>query len=128
MEILKASHIFLFDNLDILLLKRSQTDEWMPGKWCLPGGKVDSGETPLQAVIRETKEETNLIISSPILFDIDEGKYHYFYCKYFKGDIKLSFEHDDFCWVNIYNIPKSLSLVPPLENTIKSVIYDKKII
>lgn len=28
--------------------------------WCLPGGGVEAGESPEQAVVRELKEETNL--------------------------------------------------------------------
>ena len=39
-----------------------------PGHWCLPGGSCEEGETPLQAVLRETKEETGYILHKPTLF------------------------------------------------------------
>ncbi|ERI90152.1 hydrolase, NUDIX family [Clostridiales bacterium oral taxon 876 str. F0540] len=32
-----------------------------PGDICLPGGKIESGETPREAALRETMEELNLI-------------------------------------------------------------------
>ena len=44
-----------------LLFARS--DRKWHGKWTLPGGKVDAGETLIQAAVREVKEETNLEIS-----------------------------------------------------------------
>ena len=36
--------------------------------WGLPGGKLEEGETPLEALTREFKEETGLIIEQPILY------------------------------------------------------------
>ena len=44
-----------------LLFARSER-KWH-GKWTIPGGKVDAGETLEKAAIREVKEETNLEIS-----------------------------------------------------------------
>ena len=36
-------------------------------KWSLPGGGINRGETSRQAIIRETREETGLIIERPIM-------------------------------------------------------------
>jgi len=45
---------------EILLLQRSYQDDFMPGVWGLPGGKVDAGESFVEAAERELLEETNL--------------------------------------------------------------------
>lgn len=44
----------------VLILKRNTNDDFQPGAWCLPGGKIEPGESPLQAIQREVKEETGL--------------------------------------------------------------------
>lgn len=51
-----------------LVVKRSDTDEFMAGKWELPGGGVDGEETPQKALIREIKEEVGLdiIVGRPL--------------------------------------------------------------
>ena len=47
----------------ILLLKRA-TEKSYPGRWGLPGGKINEGESRLDAIIREVKEETGINLSS----------------------------------------------------------------
>lgn len=42
----------------LLLIRRGQ--EPSRGRWSLPGGRVEPGETPEQAVVREVREETGL--------------------------------------------------------------------
>ncbi len=50
-------------------------------KWCLPGGKLEKGETPRQAAIREIAEEVGLNIRSgikkvgKIYIDFDQIQY-----------------------------------------------------
>jgi 8-oxo-dGTP pyrophosphatase MutT (NUDIX family) len=47
---------------EILLLQRSYQDDFMPGKWCLPGGKIEPGENTIDAAKRELFEETGFAI------------------------------------------------------------------
>jgi len=73
----------------IALIKRG--NEPSMGKWTIPGGLVELGESPVQAVVRETKEETGLDVDNPSLMDVvnnvdldGEGKvkYHYIIIDY----------------------------------------------
>lgn len=57
--------IALTDNDEVILEVRSGKITHQPGDICLPGGKVEDGETPEQAAVRELKEEL-LIESSQI--------------------------------------------------------------
>ena len=50
---------------EILLIQRKYPP--MVGYWGLPGGFVERDEDPLIAVLRELKEETNLVGSNPEL-------------------------------------------------------------
>lgn len=59
------------DNNEFLIQKRS-TDKG--GKWATTGGHPKSGETSLQGVITEVKEELGIEINNPILFKQENGK------------------------------------------------------
>ena len=47
----------------VLLVRRARWDT-LPGRWELPGGKVDRGEPLLEALAREVEEETGLMLAA----------------------------------------------------------------
>ncbi len=59
----------VLNNQNQVLLAKRPSHLHQGGKWEFPGGKVESGETSSQALIRELKEEVNLIViaTSPLM-------------------------------------------------------------
>lgn len=55
-------HTLIKINDKYLVTKRAKEETTYPEYWDIPGGLVDYGELPRDAVIRETKEEVNLNI------------------------------------------------------------------
>lgn len=101
----------------ILLEKRG--NEPSKGKWSIPGGLVELGESPEQAVIRETKEETGLHVENPSLIDVvsnvdldekDKVKYHYVIIDYFVhvkgGRLQAASDAAELRWVPFDEVEK----------------------
>lgn len=60
----KEVAIILLNNKgELLLQKRASTKEIEPNKWAWHGGHVIAGETSMEAIIRETKEELGITLS-----------------------------------------------------------------
>jgi 8-oxo-dGTP diphosphatase len=91
----------------VLILCRSDEDGGVPA-WCLPGGRVEDGETIEAAAARELKEETGLrLIDCRVLFDQDSppvshSGFHvvntYLECAV-EGDVVLNAESTAYAWV-----------------------------
>jgi ADP-ribose pyrophosphatase YjhB (NUDIX family) len=95
-----------------LVLERGQ--EPYRGRWDLPGGFVEAGESPAEAVRREVFEETGLRIEAPSVIGAytsrygDEGKWTVdvaFHCHAPHGEVMLSDESSDAAWVSIEQMP-----------------------
>tara|TARA_R110002012_G_scaffold226235_1_gene398327 strand:+ start:203 stop:589 length:387 start_codon:yes stop_codon:yes gene_type:complete len=102
----------------VLIALRPKEDRWMPKKWALVGGKLNEGETAIEAVIREVEEETTLKIYNPVEFYTSiNGEVVYFFTRDYEGDVTLDFEHDDYAWVYPENLT-NYDIVPGLAGVV----------
>lgn len=94
----------------VLLLKRSPEQVHAPGLWDPCSGRVESGETPKQAVVREAWEETGLKIEPLRVIDTfhflrgpqkEESIGITFLCRADTGEVVLSHEHTEARWVTL---------------------------
>ncbi len=106
-----AKAIILNEKNEILILReaRSYTEGTNHGKYQLPGGRIDVGESYIDGLRREVREETGLEvdIERPIFvsewFPTIKGVPHqiigiFFVCRAKNDAVILSSEHDHYVW------------------------------
>lgn len=109
----------------ILVVKRSDGDDHLPGVWETPGGGIDEEETPSKALEREVSEETGLAIVVKEPFNVftfrrDDGEFRIgvtFLCDHVSGDVKLSHEHSDYQWI----LPSEFENLLSIESLYKEI-------
>jgi ADP-ribose pyrophosphatase YjhB (NUDIX family) len=113
----------IFEDGRVLLQRRDDT-----GRWGLPGGGVEPGESVRQALIREVREETGLeveplrligVYSDPLHHQIvtypDGNVVHYvssvFECRVRAGTLECGEESLELDWFDPERLPEDLMLI-----------------
>ena len=73
-KVKNAAIVFITPTNRTILVKMAQGND--KNKWALPGGKIDPGETPFQAALREFMEETSFTIDETKITHVREFVVH----------------------------------------------------
>lgn len=118
-----ASYLVLIKEGKVLLLRRFNTG-YMDGKYSLPAGHVDRGETFIQCLIRESKEEIGIDLK-PVDIKIGHLMHRYsggegedegyridvfFTAEKWQGspEIREADKCDDLSWFDLDNLPENV--------------------
>lgn len=120
----------LVDPDDRVLIARRPEGKSMAGLWEFPGGKVETGETPEETLIRELDEELGIEVCDTCLAPLTFASHGYpefhllmplFLCRTWEGEVRPR-EHAELKWVRAmrlmdYPMPAAdLPLIPPLRD------------
>lgn len=117
------------DKKQIFATARGYSD--FMGQWEFPGGKIEEGETPQQALVREIQEELEVTIQVGDLIDTIEYDYptfhlsmDCFWCEIVEGRIKL-LEAEDAKWLakdmlyDVQWLPGDITLISKIEKMMR---------
>ena len=97
----------LVDEDGRVLLARRPEGRKMAGLWEFPGGKVEPGERPEDALIRELREELGIDVSESCLAPVTFASHGYedfhllmplWVCRRWDGEV-IAQEHQELAWV-----------------------------
>lgn len=112
-----AAKGFVINKDQLLVLKRSDDDYFMPGIWELPGGRLQYDEDPKQGLVREIQEETGIEVEvvhalNTHHFTHKDGKpltMIIFVCTAGTTHVQLSDEHTHAAWIPLKTCKEQLN-------------------
>ena len=117
------------DDGRVLLAKRPQGRS-MAGLWEFPGGKLEAGETPEAALIRELKEELGIEVWPKCLAPLTFASHAYegfhllmplYVCRKWGGDIEPR-EGQEIAWVRANRLGDYA--MPPADEPLRTMLRD----
>jgi len=128
-ENVELTVLCLIQKGDAYLLQDRVKKDWKG--YTLPGGHVEKGESIVDAVIREMKEETGLTVLHPRLcgikqFPIESGRYLVFLFRAddFTGEL-VSSEEGEMHWISRKELP-DVNLVEDFEELLQVMLDEDK--
>ncbi len=131
-----GANAVIFDDLGRILLTRREDN----GLWCLPGGHMDLGEMLMDTVIRETEEETGLVVEVDRLVGVYSKPYPgfrfkdprkqivvaTFVCRATGGEVRLSNETTDVKYFDPGELPADM--LPGHETRIRDALSGQLVV
>ena len=120
----------LINNADEILLSKRPKNKHLAGFWEFPGGKIETGEVPQIALIREIKEELNININNKCIAPLSFSEFDYkefqlllllYVCRRWEGKAK-SMENNEIRWVKANMLRKYK--MPPADDALIYCIQD----
>lgn len=116
---------------DKFLICQRPKNKARPLLWEFVGGKVESGETKEQALVRECKEELGVAVKPLDLFFVVEHNYPDIsirltvYNAVIESECIQKLEHNDIKWITEKEI-KNYSFCPADKEILEKILRDKK--